>query len=110
MHRVISGAPDGLETDHINHRPLDNRRANLRVATRSQNAACIRMRADNTSGYRGVGWDKRRGCWVAEIHVANRHIHLGHFRAAEDAAQSYDTAARQHFGPFAFQNFPGSHR
>lgn len=37
MHRIITGAPDGLEVDHINGDSLDNRRANLRVVTHRQN-------------------------------------------------------------------------
>lgn len=46
MHRLILGPPDGMETDHINHDGLDNRRANLRACTGSQNQLNKRM-SDN---------------------------------------------------------------
>ena len=37
MHRVVIQAPDGIFVDHVNHNGLDNRIANLRLATRVQN-------------------------------------------------------------------------
>lgn len=39
MHRVLTSCPAGKEVDHINQKPLDNRRANLRVCTKQENLA-----------------------------------------------------------------------
>lgn len=38
MHRAVTGYAGPLDIDHINRNALDNRRANLRVATRRENA------------------------------------------------------------------------
>jgi hypothetical protein len=54
MHRAIMNAPANLLVDHRNTDSLDNRRQNLRFATKSQNAFNRRKRKDTTSQYRGV--------------------------------------------------------
>jgi hypothetical protein len=106
MHREIMEAPDGIEADHRNRCGTDNRRCNLRVANRSQNAMNRGRRSDNTSGYRGVSWSKR-GHWVASICIRGRQKWLGSFATAEDAARAYDSAAGNEFGEFANLNFSG---
>src|SRR4030066_2184242 len=63
MHRLILNTPNGMETDHINHNRLDNRKSNLRVRTRSQNAINTPIRSSNTSGKKGVDWKKNVGKW-----------------------------------------------
>jgi hypothetical protein len=67
IHRVILEAPAGVEVDHINGNGLDNRRSNLRLATKSQNMQNMRLSRINTSGFKGVCWDKDRGKWRAHI-------------------------------------------
>jgi AP2 domain/HNH endonuclease len=106
MHRVIMGNPPlSLDIDHVNGVPLDNRRKNLRVATRSQNAAHGKTRVNNTSGYRGVSWNKPWRRWVAQICIKNRKITIGGFDDPIEAARAYDEAAREAFGGFAKTNF-----
>lgn len=106
MHREILGFPDG-EVDHMNRDPLDNRRANLRPATHSQNASNALVRATNKAGFKGVSRDWTTGRWRAELHANKRHVFLGRFGTAEEAARAYDAAARQLQGAFARLNFPG---
>jgi len=103
MHRLLTGFE---VTDHINGDGLDNRRSNLREATYSQNNRNARMRSHNTSGFKGVSWCKRSGKWRANIFVDGKQLHLGLHARLEDAARSYDAAARTHFGSFATLNFP----
>ncbi len=79
MHREILGTPKGFDTDHINYNKLDNRRSNLRIATKSQNQSHSGLRKDNTSGATGVYWDKRAKKWFAQIYAENKKIHLGYF-------------------------------
>lgn len=100
MHRMILGDPDGSLVDHANGNTLDNRRCNLRLATRGQNNA-NRRSAGCAAGYRGVVAGPTPGTWAAR---ADRHI--GIFDSAEDAALAFDFVARRTYGEFAVLNFP----
>lgn len=90
--------------DHKNRNAFDNRKCNLRVCNKSQNAANSKLRVDNTSGYKGVR--KRKNCYVynARINVNGKEINLGHFKSSIEAAIAYDTAAIKYFGEFALTN------
>ncbi len=90
--------------DHTNHDSLDNRKVNLRVCTQAQNLANSRMQSSNSSGFKGVSWDKSRNKYSAKISVFNKTVNLGRFKEAVDAARAYDTAARKYFGEFAYTN------
>lgn len=105
MHRLILGAPAGVDVDHINHDGLDNRRCNLRLCTKSENGANRRVQATpKSSRYKGVCWVVSKRRWIARIKVGGRLIYLGRFRSEEDAARAYDAAARDRFGAFALPN------
>jgi AP2 domain len=106
MHRLILGCAPHEEGEHKNGNGLDNRRENLRRATRSQNMQNVRRRSDNSSGYRGVSWDSKHNRWSAFIAAHNVHTLLGRFLAAEEAARAYDEAAQKLHGQFARLNFP----
>ena len=98
--------PDDIEIDHENNIKYDNRLSNLRLATRSQNEANSRKRADNTSSYKGVVWHKRNRKWRAQIHKDRKCCFLGHFDDPAEAAKAYDEAAIKQYGDFAYLNFP----
>ncbi len=104
MHRQIMDAPLGMDVDHHNHDQLDNRRANLRVCTRSQNMANMRKRPGCSSRFKGVYLEKRTGRWVARIRVNLQMIALGTFEQETRAARAYNVAAIEHFGEFALLN------
>lgn len=106
MHRFIMNAQTGEEVDHKDANGLNNQKQNLRIATRSQNAGNTPKRRANTSGYKGVFWDKTKKKWLAQLHTKKRSIHLGRYLNKEDAARAYDKAALAHFGEFAALNFP----
>lgn len=107
MHREIMKAPSGMECDHINGDPLDNRKSNLRLCTHKQNLASQKRPKNNTSGYKGVIRSSSGKKWKAEIRIENRPVHLGTFEDPTKAAQAYDNAAQKHFGEFARLNFGG---
>jgi hypothetical protein len=107
MHRVILerklGRPlaQGMVVDHINGNGLDNRRENLREATQAQNLRNLRLRSDNTSGYKGV---KRITPHTWEARLSEQTI--GYYDTAEDASFAYDSAALEQYGEFAYLNHP----
>lgn len=106
MHRLVLNAPKGMQVDHINCDGLDNRRANLRLCTTSQNCQNQRRQLGSTSGYKGVCWSRQDYCWIAYIKLNSVRRHLGSFDTAEKAAKAYDKAALELFGEFARPNFP----
>lgn len=101
LHRQIMNATGKITVDHINRDGLDCRRANMRLATNSQNCFNTGMRRNNTSGIRGVSWWKAMRAWRADIRIMGRHIHLGKFLTIRAAESAYRAAAEQFQGEFA---------
>lgn len=94
--------------DHRNQDTLDNRRSNLRSATRRQNRANSKRQTSGT-GFRGVTRDKRMkkgNMYYAAIKAPGGVEYLGSFSTAEAAARAWDRAAVKHHGEFAALNFP----
>lgn len=107
MHRVILDVPDYLEVDHANGDGLDNRRCNIRTASRAQNQANVsKWTGKFSSGFKGVHWHIRRERWAATIGGGVTRDHLGYFFTEEEAALAYDKAAMSKYGEFARLNFP----
>jgi hypothetical protein len=105
LHRQIMNPAKGQDVDHIKGNKLDNRRANLRLCSRSQNKANVGLKRTNTSGFKGVSFFKQTKRWRARIKVDYKATHLGFFPDKESAAKAYDAAAILHFGRFAQTNF-----
>jgi hypothetical protein len=106
LHRVIYERVIGRElasheqVDHADCNPLNNTRANLRLATQSQNRANTPTYKSNTTGYKGVT-QRPNGKYVARLTVYKRRISLGYFDTAEEAHTAYVEAAKKHYGEFA---------
>jgi hypothetical protein len=105
MHRFIYNPPAGLVVDHRNCNGLDNRRENLRPATRSQNTCNTPKRKNTTSRFVGVHFSKKSKKWVAQIKYKGGKKWLGYFDNEIDAARVYDLAAVKYHGEFARLNF-----
>lgn len=104
MHRLIMKPNGALQVDHINRDKLDNRRENLRFATRSQNQANKGRAINNTSQYKGVTWHK--GKWEVRLRYNAVRLYLGRYDCPRDAALAYDVASRYLYGDFAGCNLP----
>jgi len=107
LHREIMKPKKRKLVDHRNNDSLDNRRANLRLATHSQNVINRpKTKSKTTSKYRGVYFDKYRKNWGAVIRLHYKQRWLGRFENEIDAARAYDKAARKYHKDFARLNFP----
>lgn len=110
LHRMLLEAPDGQRVDHRNGNPLDNRKANLRLATHQQNM--FNRRKSHTfkgkptaSTFKGVTWERSCGRYKARIKKNGIYNYLGLFDDPRKAALAYDHAALEMFGEFAQTNF-----
>jgi len=101
LSRVIMGEPNGKDVDHINRNPLDNRRENLRICTHQQNQYNRTKQSNNTSGFKGVSFNKEKQKFEARIGIDGKSKFLGYFDTAEKASECYKQAALKHHGDFA---------
>jgi hypothetical protein len=103
MHRQIMRVLESRDAviDHINGNTRDNRRENLRVCNTSQNGRNRGAPSNNTSGYKGVSWNKRDRKWQARISAGGKNLYLGSFDSPEKAHDAYCSAAKLAHGEFA---------
>lgn len=103
MHRLLVKC-EGKIIDHISGDGLDNRKCNIRVCNRAQNAINRRININNLSGFKGVSWFKPLNKWRAQIQYKVIVYHLGCFEKPIDAARAYNNAAQKYHGEFAKLN------
>lgn len=102
MHKQIMGeVPKGFEIDHVNGSKVDNRRENLRFATRAQNTANRPAMKNNRLGVKGVGWRTHAKKFCAKIMVNGKSVWLGYFDTVEEAKMAYELAASKYYAEFA---------
>lgn len=97
----VTGSWPESQIDHINCNRAENRFSNLREATNSENMQNSGARKNNTSGFKGVAWDKRNKKFIASIGVGGKLLYLGRFFDPRVAAQAYCAAAEKFHGEFA---------
>jgi hypothetical protein len=102
MRRSLENS-DHLVVDHKDHNPLNNRKENLRVCTKAQNAQ-NRRALSGVVGYKGVWYEKSLKKYRSCIVINGRTVHLGRYDVPEEAALAYNEAAKEHFGEFAWLN------
>lgn len=115
-HRIIYAIAQGKwpsQNELVDHRDRDrkfNNDSNLRIATKAQNYFNAAKRSDNSSGFKGVSFHKRRGKWLAQCQLrtapCGKRTTTLHkfFDTPEEAADCYDRHIKKHFGEFAVTN------
>lgn len=97
----VTGEWPRHQIDHKDMNKINNAWTNLREATHGQNQHNATIRTDNTSGYKGVHWNKHSKKWRARIMVGKKYLLLGDFDDITEAHEAYVTAAQKHHADFA---------
>ena len=102
MHNLIFGK----NVDHINGNGIDNRKSNLRIADKYQQAYNKSVHVHKKSlGCKGVSVVKdKKGIlsyWIARISIKGERIYLGTFKNHIAASRAYIKAAKKYHGEFA---------
>ena len=105
LHRFILGVSDRkIHIDHINGNGLDCRRENMSLCTSSQNQCNRGKQKNNTSGYKGVCFNKVERKWQVNIMINKKSKAVGYFTDILEAARAYNEAAIKYHGKFARLN------
>ena len=102
VHRVAyelstGESPGDLLVDHICRNRVCVNPAHLRLVTAKQNSENLSLGRNNTSGFRGVSWDKHARKWLAHLQHNGRKINLGLFKTAEAANEVVVAKRRELF-------------
>ncbi len=98
LHRLIIGAAKGEVVDHKNGDPKDNRELNLRITSVAGNARNSGLSSRNTSGEKGVWFDKNRNIWRCEIRYKGKKYQIGRFHNLECAKVARRLVEAELFG------------
>lgn len=106
MHRIIMDLLElsDVDPDHIKHINYDNRKSQLRKATQSQNNMNTKIPKTNTSGYKGVSFNKEKKKYEAYIKINKKRIHLGYYNTAEEGNIARKKAEEKYFGKWSYDN------
>jgi hypothetical protein len=104
LHRELLQCSPDEYTDHRDGNSLDCRRSNIRRCRPIDNTRNRGVQTVNTSGLKGVSFDRFRNKWKSRINVDGKEIFLGRFANSMDAAIAYNNAAREYYGDFAWLN------
>ena len=86
---LVGPIPNDMILDHTCFRPLCVNPGHLRLATRKQNGENLgRLQSNNTSGHRGVAWNKKHQSWVAQVGHEGKNFFIGYFASVEEAAEA----------------------
>jgi len=105
IHRLVAIAfipniKNNKFVDHIDSNRLNNTISNLRWCDLSENQHNRQLNENNTSGVKGIYWDKNASKWHAQIKFKNKLIYLGLFDNLEDAKNVRQKKANELFGQY----------
>jgi hypothetical protein len=98
---IYHGFAPTEQIDHINKITSDNRICNLRLASQTQNNCNQKIRSNNTSGFKGITFDKQTNKWRASIHLNKKTFRLGRFSDIKTAINIVSEARKKLHGEFA---------
>lgn len=104
LHWFLMKPPANKLIDHINGNTFDNRRSNLRLASKSQNAQNQKLRSSSRTGFKGVCFERFTNKYKVQIVHNGKNINLGRYLTARQAAEVYDNKAIELFGQYAKTN------
>lgn len=105
MHKLIMGTPTGMDTDHVNHDRLDNRRSNLRVCTRSQNMMNAKPKKSKYGLPKGVTITANQRSlkrFMVRIMVDGKSRFIGNYMTVDEAEQAYRATASKLQGEYQY--------
>ena len=97
----VTGEWPSDQLDHIDMCKSNNRWANLRSASNSQNRINSGVQKNNKSGFRGVFWNKKLQCWRVQISKDSKKRHVGSFATLSEAGKAYCSAVIELHGEYA---------
>lgn len=100
-HEIMGKQPPGIEIDHRDGNGLNNQRDNLRICTKGQNRMNCAIMRNNTTGVKGVYWEKQQSKYRARITIKRKTVHLGLFDSLRDAQLARIAASERIFGEFS---------
>lgn len=108
MHRLIMQENGfdiaNADIDHISHETYDNRKINLRACDHYQNIIATKTYRNNTSGRKGVYWDKSRNKWMASITANKKTYHIGRYDDFEDAVKAREKAEKNYHKEYHYDD------
>ena len=93
MHRLVIGYTGDLDINHINRDRLDNRRANLRVVTRSENR--VNTKAKSNTGYQCIT-KTPYGTYQVRIDRNNKRLYQKRHKTIAEAIVARDKALAEY--------------
>lgn len=100
LYRYIMNAPKEMQVDHRDGNELNNRKSNLRICTQADNNKNLKIRKNNTSGHKGVCWDKKNSKWMAYIKINTKFKNLGYYTDINEAIKIRKKAEITYFGEY----------
>lgn len=98
---IMTGSWPKHQVDHVNRDTSDDSWENLREAEQRYNKANSKRYKNNTTGFKGVTFDKERELFTVRIRENGTYRRLGRFETAEEAHEAYKKAAKRLYGEFA---------
>ena len=104
LHRFLLNPSDDKVVDHINHNILDNRRCNLRICSHQENIFNQTAKSNNSSGRRGVYWNKEKKKWNVKLCINDENKNFGYYSDFDEATKVRRLAEIKYFGEYATED------